>query len=260
MFHENSIWTEERDPVNTATQKKKKKSQFQPGKTGECSKSTGVRDDTKATGCGQRDGPSPHISQPCCVQKNSVCSLAHRTGCSSLFNPSFPSPWFSAAPLYQHCPNSPNPGLSICGTSEQLSRAGTLETLSLLSSGSLAPGHLSFSWRMENRHLVSPEVEGLLWHKLWNLGCFIFLPFFFFYSFLQKLFCLPANSYMCGSSQKLLFFPDSIKEQKCCPVISPALLKQTHLPPAGIPRGYTWPKVWWKLMSLRELGTSCEQK
>lgn len=179
MFHENSIWTEERDPVNTATQKKKKKSQFQHGKTCECSKSTGVRDVTKATGCGQRDGPSPHICQPCCVQKNSVCSLAHRTGCSSLFNPSFPSPWFSAAPLYQHCPNSPNAGLSICGISEQLSRAGTLGTFSLLSSGSLAPGHLSFSWRMENWHLVSPEVERLLWHKLWNLGCFIFLPFFF---------------------------------------------------------------------------------
>lgn len=62
------------------------------------------------------------------AQKNSVCSLAHRTGCSSLFSLLFPSSQIFAVPLSQHYPNSPNPGLSICGTSEQLSRSGTLGT------------------------------------------------------------------------------------------------------------------------------------
>lgn len=142
------------------------------------------------------------------VQKNSVCSFPHRTGCSSLFNLLLPSPWFFAAPFHQHYPNSPNPGLSICGISEQLRRTETLGTCcsSVLRSPCtrtseflMKDGELSFS---QHRSRWTSLTQAL---KSWLLYFSTFF-FFIFFFFLQKLFHLPDNSYMCRSSQKLSFF------------------------------------------------------
>lgn len=57
-----------------------------------------------------------HQPAPPCttqVQKTFMCSLAHGTGSSSLFNPLFPSPCFFPTPLYQHWPNSSAPRTSL---------------------------------------------------------------------------------------------------------------------------------------------------
>lgn len=52
---------------------------------------------------------------PCSTQVQGIfmCSLAHRTGSSSSFNPLFPSPCFFPTLLYQHWPNSPALGSSL---------------------------------------------------------------------------------------------------------------------------------------------------
>lgn len=119
------------------------------------------------------------------VQKNSVCSFPHRTGCSSLFNLLLPFPWFFAAPFHQHYPNSPNPGLSICGISEQLRRAETLGTCysSVLRSPCtrtpeflMKDGELSFS---QHRSRWTSLTQAL---KSWLLSFSTFFFFIFFFS------------------------------------------------------------------------------
>lgn len=80
--------------------------------------------------CRQRDGPSPHTSQPHCAAhkyRRILCARLH-TELAALHcsTPYFLPPDLFAAPLYQHYPNSPNPGLSICGILEQVNRVGAL--------------------------------------------------------------------------------------------------------------------------------------
>lgn len=55
--------------------------------------------------------PAPPCSTQ--VQKTCMCSLAHRRGSLSLFNPLFPSPCFFPTTLYQHWPNSSAPRSSL---------------------------------------------------------------------------------------------------------------------------------------------------
>lgn len=149
------------------------------GKPGSAAKAQESEMSQKPQGVGKEMAPH-HTSASPAVYRRILCAHLHTElaalHCSTphFLLPDFLQPHFTSTVLTPQTLGCPSGAFQ-----SSWAELGLWGHSTLLSSGSLAPGHLSFSWRMENWHLVSPEAEGLLWHKLWNLGCFIFLPFFF---------------------------------------------------------------------------------
>lgn len=150
------------------------------GKPGSAAKAQESEMSQKPQGVGKETAPH-HTSASPAVYRRILCAHLHTElaalHCSTphFLLPDFLQPHFTSTVLTPQTLGCPSGAFQ-----SSWAELGLWGHSTLLSSGSLAPGHLSFSWRMENWHLVSPEAEGLLWHKLWNLGCFIFLPFFSF--------------------------------------------------------------------------------
>lgn len=76
MFHENSIWTEEQDPVNTATQKKKKSPSFSMGKPVSAAKAQESEMSQKPQGVGKEMAPH-HTSASPAVYRRILCAHLH---------------------------------------------------------------------------------------------------------------------------------------------------------------------------------------
>lgn len=98
------------------------------GKLGSAAKAQESEMSQKPQGVGKEMAPHHTPASPA-VYRRILCGHLH-TELAALHcsTPHFLLPDFLQPPLYQHYPNSPNPGLSICGISEQLSGAGTLGT------------------------------------------------------------------------------------------------------------------------------------
>lgn len=213
--------------------------------------------------CGQSDGPSLHTSQPCCaVHKYSRILCAHlhtelaALCCSTPYFllPDFLQPDFTSSVLTPQILDYPSVAFQ-----SSWAELGLWGHAALLSLGSLAAGlefllkdgELAFS---QHRSRGTSLTQTL---KSWLLYFSTFLFFFIFFFPTEVILSSWQLIHVWIFTEAVIFLFSWLKEQKCCPVICLALLKQTCLAPAGITHSYNiWLKVWQKRMSLSELGIS----
>lgn len=106
------------------------KPQFGHGKLGSAAKAQDLEMSRKPQVQAKRWSLTLTAHQPAAHEYRRILCACLHTELAALHcsTPYFLLPDLFVAPLYQQYPNSPDPGFSICGISEQLNRAGALGT------------------------------------------------------------------------------------------------------------------------------------